>query len=109
MRVFTCSKCSRIHLEIGNIQIHFESIEKLKRYSGYLDSIDVAYYAAINRSKGLLREIILPLDVCNSIHLTFTTQEFETLKGVIHDYLMETKKVPGLFIKSNKFQMVNPN
>jgi hypothetical protein len=57
-----------------------------------LDAVDVAYYAAINRSKGLSKEIILPLDTCNSIHLAFTTQEFETLKTMIHNYLLGSQK-----------------
>jgi hypothetical protein len=44
-----------------------------------LDSIDVEYYAAINRSKGLKKVIIIPLMDNGIAHLAFTQQEFSIL------------------------------
>jgi hypothetical protein len=108
MRIFTCNKCSRIHLEIGNVQIHFDTLEKLKHYSEYLEAIDVAYYAAINRSKGLSKEIISSFGNCNSIHLAFTTHEFEQLKATIRSYLLGEKSA-YVFVHADEFQPVNWN
>ncbi|MDR2424642.1 MAG: hypothetical protein LBD59_07965 [Prevotellaceae bacterium] len=87
MRVFKCSHCSKIHLEIGHTQIHFISLLDLRRYLETLDSIDAAYYADINRRKGLNKVIILPLDNTGCVHLGFSMQEFESLKSVIRQYL----------------------
>jgi hypothetical protein len=93
-------------VEVGNVLMHFSSPEKLKIYSDYLESIDVAYYAAINKKKGLERVIILPVvDMC--VHLTFTVQEFEMLKEIIRDYL--TNKTKGMFIRCKELQPVNLN
>jgi hypothetical protein len=69
-----------------------------------LDSIDAAYYAAINRKKGLSRVIIIPLDDSGSVHLGFTEQEFERLKTVIRSYLSNDRKFPRLCIGSGEFE-----
>ncbi|MDR2475560.1 MAG: hypothetical protein LBD45_06850 [Bacteroidales bacterium] len=87
MRVFKCNHCSRIHLEIGNTQIHFASKRHLQNYLEVLDSIDAAYYADLNHKKGFSKGIILPLGNSNSMHICFNMQEFEELKSAIHNYL----------------------
>jgi hypothetical protein len=87
MRVFTCRTCSRIHLEVGNTQIHFADVNSLKAYLERLEAVDVAYFAAINRSKGLTKVIIIPLTEDGSVHLGFTEDEFEELKLLIRNYL----------------------
>ncbi|MDR1718548.1 MAG: hypothetical protein LBR67_00295, partial [Dysgonamonadaceae bacterium] len=69
MRVFKCRSCLRIHLEIGNTQIHFNSLHDLRKYLETLDAIDADYYARINRAKGLRKVIILPLSDDGSMHL----------------------------------------
>lgn len=92
MRIFKCSHCSRIHLEIGCTQIHFDSLPDLDKYLKSLDSIDVAYYAAVNRKKGMSKVIIFPLNNTGNIHLGFTQQEFEDLKTVIRNYLSNERK-----------------
>ncbi|MDR0413945.1 MAG: hypothetical protein LBH84_00830 [Prevotellaceae bacterium] len=92
IRIFTCRSCSRIHLEIGNTQIHFNSPHHLQKYLENLDSVDAAYFAAINRAKGLEKVIILPLDNTGVVHLGFTLQEFENLKTTIRSYLSEEKR-----------------
>jgi hypothetical protein len=104
MRIFTCNSCSRIHLEIGNTQIHFTSVQELKKYWVYLDAIDVAYYAAINRNKGLTKVIIIPLGNCSSVHLGFTVPEFEELKEVICNYLSGKQKQIHSFANLIEFQ-----
>jgi hypothetical protein len=98
MRVFKCRHCSRIHLEAGHTQIHFASTRELTKYLEFLDSIDVAYYAAINRKKGLSKVIILPLDNDNTAHMGFTTQEFETLKEVIRSYLFKKQELLNFIV-----------
>jgi hypothetical protein len=97
MRVFTCKCCPKIHLEIGNTQVHFHSLHDLKKYLENLNSIDAAYYAGINRKKGLTKVIILPLDNTGSVHLGLTEQEFENLKDVIRDYVSKDRT----FLRSN--------
>jgi hypothetical protein len=92
IRIFTCNHCSRIHLEIGNTQIHFNSRKHLQKYLNNLDSIDTAHFSAINRAKGLKKVIILPLDSSGTAHLGFTLEEFESLKADIRRYLSEEKK-----------------
>ncbi|MDR2496226.1 MAG: hypothetical protein LBD21_03780 [Tannerellaceae bacterium] len=90
MRVFKCGHCSKVHLEIGNTQIHFASLRDLRRYLKTLDGIDAAYYAEIN--KGRSKVIILPLDNAGCAHLGFSVPEFEMLKAVIRDYLPDAKQ-----------------
>ena len=102
MRIFTCKSCSRIHLEIGYTQIHFKALPDLKKYLKTLDSIDVAYYDAINRKKGLKKVIILPLDASGNIHLGFTLQEFEELKTVIRNYVSENGICSAHYIVNRK-------
>ena len=109
MRIYTCNKCSKIHLEIGNTHIHFSTLEKLKTYLDYLDAIDIAYYSAINRSKGLTKEIILPLGEQLSVNLAFTTLEFETLKKIIRNYLHGSLSIQESFLGTKEFSPLNLN
>lgn len=98
MHIYTCSTCSKIHVEIGNTIIHFATPEKLKTYLVYLESIDVKYYSEINRKRGLSKEIFL--QITNESSLAFTVSEFEHFKQVIFDYLTGTEA----FIKTAVFQ-----
>lgn len=109
MRIFTCNHCSKIHLEVGHAQIHFVSLEQLKIYLEYLNSIDVKYYAAVNREKGLSKVIILPLNDCASVHLAFTTQEFEELKVMIRQYLSDKSKPENTLVNYRAFRLMNWN
>jgi hypothetical protein len=109
MRIFTCKSCSRIHLEIGNTQIHFNSPHHLQKYLNNLDSIDAAYYAAINRARGLERVIILPLDSVGAVHLSFTVREFEDLKAVIRSYLSGERPQGSKFTDLNRFSAASLN
>jgi hypothetical protein len=59
----------------------------MEKYLKNLDSIDAAYYAAVNRKMGLAKVIILPLDNIGNVHLGFTEQEFEELKCIIRSYI----------------------
>lgn len=104
MRIYTCKTCSKIHVEIGNTIIHFASPEKLNAYLDYLKSIDVDYYAGINRGKGLSKEIFL--QVTNSVNLAFTRAEFEQLKQTVLDYLAGT----DICVKATTvFQLISLN
>jgi|LSPZ01.1.fsa_nt_gi ribosome recycling factor len=93
MRIFTCKTCTKVHLEIENFQIHFDTVRHLKKYLKYLDSIDADYYAAINRKKGLNKVIVISLTQNNSMHLGFTESEFKTLKETIRNYLYKDLKL----------------
>ncbi|MDR1156001.1 MAG: hypothetical protein LBL04_14940 [Bacteroidales bacterium] len=106
IRIFTCRNCSRIHLEIGNTQIHFNALSHLRKYLETLDSIDAAYFAAINRAKGLEKVIILPLDSAGTAHLGFTVREFEDLKTVIRNYLSGERERGSRFIDPDQFRAV---
>jgi hypothetical protein len=75
------------------MQMHFDSLSDLGKYMEYLDAIDTAHYAAVNRRKGLDKVIVLPLDNTGGMHLGFTEQEFEELKGVIRGYLSKELKI----------------
>jgi hypothetical protein len=86
MRVYSCDSCSRIHIEAGNVLLHFTTQKKLSQYLDYLDTIDVVYFSAINRRKGLPKDIFLQHD--NVVTLAFTVLEFENLKQTIREYFM---------------------
>jgi hypothetical protein len=106
MRVYTCNTCSRIHVEAENVLLHFSTREKLSQYLNYLDSIDVVYFSAINRKKGLSKEIFLQHD--KSVTLAFTVLEFEELKQTIREYLTGTTAKKTQFISFDKL-LVNLN
>jgi hypothetical protein len=80
----------------------------LKKYLETLDSIDVDYYSAINRKKGLTKVIIIPITDNGMAHLGFTEQEFETLKEVIRNYINKNRKLkcPKLNIELNEFPVM---
>ena len=107
VRVFTCKNCSRVHLEIGNTQIHFRSSRHLEKYLDNLDSIDTAYYEAVNRRKGLAKVIILPLDVSGTVHVGFTAPEFEEFKTTIRDYLSNEGKSSTRYDDSSELRIVH--
>jgi hypothetical protein len=86
MRVFKCNTCSKIHVEAGNVLFHFPSPERLKKFLNYLESIDADYYSALNRSKGLAKDIYLPVGDM-SVNMAFSVAEFEELKQAVRDYL----------------------
>jgi hypothetical protein len=83
---------ARIHLEIGNTQIHFNSRKHLQVYPDNLELIDTAHYAAINQARGMEKVIILPPDHSGAVHMSFTLQEFESFKADIRRYLSEEKR-----------------
>ncbi|MDR2121009.1 MAG: hypothetical protein LBP64_09100 [Tannerella sp.] len=85
MRIFKCKSCTKIHVEAGNVLIHFPSPERLKKFLNYLESIDVDYYSALNRNKGLAKDIFLPVGDM-SVNMAFSVEEFEELKQAIRDY-----------------------
>jgi hypothetical protein len=81
----------------------------LRKYLETLDSIDAAYFAAINRAKGLEKVIILPLDSAGAAHLGFTVREFEDLKTVIRNYLSGEREQKSRFIDPDQFRAVMLN
>ena len=100
MRIYRCKSCTKIHVEAGNIFLHFSSIEKLKTWLDYLNSIDTAYYASLNRAKGLSKEIILAVGENISVNMAFTVQEFEELKQTITNYLSNQSVAFQVFMPS---------
>ncbi|MDR1583771.1 MAG: hypothetical protein LBS55_11055 [Prevotellaceae bacterium] len=90
MKIFKCKTCSKIHIEAGNVFIHFPSVVQLKFFSDYIESLNAHHYAAINRSKGLTKDIFLPIGD-TSVHMAFSMGEFEELKKVIRDFWAETE------------------
>ncbi|MDR1408561.1 MAG: hypothetical protein LBJ23_11045 [Tannerella sp.] len=88
MRIFKCDACSKIHVEVGNVLIHFPSPARLKKFLHYLESIDADYYAALNRSKGLAKDLFLPVGDM-SVNMAFSVAEFEALKQAVRQYLAE--------------------
>ena len=107
MRVYKCNSCSKIHLEVGNIMIHFSTIQQLKVLSDYLETIDVNYYAAIN--KRLAKDIFIPLGDKISVDLAFTVCEFKLFKKTIRDYLSGEKTSHISFIKCNELESIHLN
>jgi hypothetical protein len=81
----------------------------LRKYLETLDSIDAAYFAAINRAKGLEKVIILPLDSVGTVHLGFTVREFEDLKAIIRNYLSGEGEQGNRFIAPDQFRAVSLN
>ncbi|MDR1454847.1 MAG: hypothetical protein LBJ01_04270 [Tannerella sp.] len=90
MRLFKCSACSKIHLEAGNVLVHFPSLERLGKFLNYLESIDPFHYASINRKKGLAKDIFLPVGDL-AVNMAFTVAEFEELKRTVSEYLAAHK------------------
>ena len=86
MQIYKCNNCSKIHLEVGNILIHFKTPENISEYLGYLESIDSGYHSAYNRTKGLSKDIYIPINGV-PVHLALTIEEFDLLKKTIRDYL----------------------
>jgi phage FluMu protein Com len=99
IRVFKCNSCSKIHLEIGNTQLNFPSCKHLQTYLEGLDTVDATYYAALNKSKGLSKVIIFPLNAAETAHIGFTEKEFEELKTVIRNYLSDNRKQAHKYVK----------
>lgn len=91
MRVFTCNKCPKIHVEAGNVLLNFANKQKLADYLAVLESIDAEYYASVNAKKQLEKQIFLPVTGTN-IDICFTFVEFNELKKVIKQYLKPTFK-----------------
>ncbi|MDR0757712.1 MAG: hypothetical protein LBF85_07695 [Tannerella sp.] len=107
MRVFKCSACSKIHVEAGNVLIHFPSVERLKKFLDYIESVDTGCYAALNRGKGLVKDIYLPVGDM-SVNMAFSVAEFEELKCVIRNYLAghETdKSLAAGFLELSKAEL----
>jgi hypothetical protein len=103
-KIYKCRTCQKIHLEAGNVLIHFPSWGQLRKYLNYLESIDVSYYVATNRKKGLAKDIFLPVDG-GMVNIAFSLDEFEEMKTVIHSYLLENRK----YIDLNEFKVISWN
>ena len=109
MKVYKCNCCSKIHLEAGNILIHFQSIEQLKICSDYIESIDIALYAAINKNRLTSKSIIIPLGDTACINMAFTVSEFEIFKKTIHNYLSGGTSTSKSFVKRKELEALNLN
>ena len=109
MKVYKCNSCSKIHLEAGNIVIHFQTITQLITFSDYLESIDVNFYATINRNKWTAKNIFIPLGDKASINMAFTVYEFETLKRTIRDYLSGKNTSCKSFVKCDELESLHLN
>ena len=109
MKVYKCNCCSKIHLEAGNVLIHFPSIQQLKIYSDYLESIDVAYYAALNKNRLTSKAIIISLGDKACINMTFTVSEFEVLKRTVRDYLSGGASTCESFVKCGELEALHLN
>jgi len=92
MRIFTCDYCTKIHIEIGNILLHFASKNKLEQYLNELDNIDAEYFAKVNLSKPFSKDIFLQVPGTN-MNLSFTVKEFTMYKENIRKYLQPQKNV----------------
>ena len=109
MKISKCNCCSKIHLEAGNILIHFPSIQQLKIYSDYLESIDVAFYAAINKNRLTSKSIVIPLGDETSVNMAFTVSEFEILKRTIRDYLSGGTSLCESYVSCNELESLHLN
>ena len=76
-----------VHIEIGNVLIHFTSTQKLTEYLNELDTIDVEYYAMLNKGKQFNKDIFLPVAVGMGVNLSFTVEEFYYFKSMILNYI----------------------
>ncbi|MDR1343071.1 MAG: hypothetical protein LBK18_07460 [Prevotellaceae bacterium] len=102
MRIFKCSACSKIHVEAGNVMMHFPTLKRLKGFSDYLESIDPHYYKAANSGKGLAHDVYLPVGDA-SVSMAFSVGEFEELKQAIRRFLAEENVNPFLRINLSGF------
>lgn len=93
IRIYKCKACEKIHLEAGNALIHFPTLQRLRQYLDYLETIDAPHYAALNRKKGLSKDVFLPVEG-STVNIAFSLDEFETMKNVIRNYLSENGKCP---------------
>jgi hypothetical protein len=94
MRIFRCKACSKIHVEVGNLLIHFPTLKRLKVFLDYLESIDPVHYKAINGSRGLSHDIYLPVGD-TSVNMAFSVGEFEELKQTVRCFLEEENLIPA--------------
>ncbi|MDR1023908.1 MAG: hypothetical protein LBL94_11675 [Prevotellaceae bacterium] len=102
MRIFKCSACSKIHVEAGNVLMHFPTLKRLMGFLDYLESIDPHYYKAANSSKGLARDVYLPVGDA-SVSMAFSVGEFEELKQTIRRFLDKENVNPFLRISLSGF------
>ena len=109
MRIYKCNYCSKIHIEAGNVIINFLKIQQLKLYSDYLESIDVAFYTALNKDRRTTKDIIIPLGDEGAVNVVFTVCEFELLKRTIRDYLSGQKTPCESFVKCNELEALHLN
>jgi hypothetical protein len=93
IRIYKWKACEKLHLEAGNALIHFPSLQRLRQYLDYLETIDAPHYAGLNRRKGLSKDVFLPVEG-STVNIAFSFEEFETMKNVIRNYLSEDGKCP---------------
>jgi hypothetical protein len=72
-------------VEAGNVLIHFPSLQRLKFFLDYLESIDPCHYKAINSGKGLARDVYLPVGE-TSVDMAFSVDEFEELRQMLRHF-----------------------
>jgi hypothetical protein len=108
IRIYKCKACEKIHLEAGNVLIHFPTRERLRHYLNYLETVDAPYYASLNRKKSLTKDVFLPVDG-STVNIAFSLEEFETMKRVIRNYLSGGGKCPFQHCDLSKLQAINWN
>lgn len=94
-----------VHIEVGNVLIHFTGKQKLAEYLKELDSIDVEYYAMLNRGKQFSKDIFLPVTTGTGVNLSFTVDEFYNFKSMIGNYLKYGCQLYADNFKANKMDI----
>jgi hypothetical protein len=72
-------------VEAGNVMMHFPSLNRLKVFLDYLESIDPYHYKALNSEKGLARDVYLPVGE-TSVNMAFSVDEFEELRQMVRRF-----------------------
>jgi hypothetical protein len=65
--------------------MHFPSLQRLKVFLDYIESIDPCHYKALNSGKGLARDVYLPIGE-TFVNMAFSVDEFEELRQMMRRF-----------------------
>lgn len=88
-QVYICNKCSKIHIEFGNLNFNF-SQKEFDDFADYILTLDGNYWKEENKDTPFARKIFIPIGHKN-FNVLLSSKELEEMKSLFKFWIRNNK------------------